>query len=303
LDRRARRRVGGGAKLRGVATAAAASSKYENLVLLTREESKNGKLRSLLEGAGIETFELPLVEHTRNSAGIREVTDLLAGFARGVTGPPRETWFVSTSPESAAVLSHCWVEAGRPTAGFKVASIGRGTSKVLRNVPGLEALVQFEPSKATGKVLAAELPLATGQTILEEGAAEPPLVIYPSSELASGDVETGLAARGFDVKRINTYSTRPVQSLTEEQSRAAEGASVVTFGSPSAIRAWASLVGRKQDVYCCCIGGTSHDACLRNGFEETMVFSPEKPGLDGWAKTVARAIENRKHTQQQQQHQ
>ncbi len=80
------------------------------------------------------------------------------------------------------------------------------------------------------------------------------------------------------------------KSLTEEQRRAAKAASVVTFGSPSAIRAWASLVGRKAGVYCCCIGGTSHDACLRNGFDETRILSPEKPGIEGWAETVKLAI-------------
>ena len=63
-------------------------------VLLTREESKNDKLRALLEGRGYETFELPLVEHTRNEGGRADLVHELAG------GEGRVDWFITTSPEA-----------------------------------------------------------------------------------------------------------------------------------------------------------------------------------------------------------
>ena len=256
---------------------------YEELVFLTREESKNNKLRSMLEKKGIGTYELPLVEHTRNSEGMRDLVLLL----RDASEVPEDAWFVTTSPEAAAVFSECWKEAGSPKS-VKLASIGMGTTKVLQEA-GLGELIEFTPSKATGKTLARELPLASSPSGNETG----PLVVYPASELASTEVEGGLSERGFRVQRLNTYSTRPVQYLTEQQVEAATRASIVTFGSPSAIRAWKHLTNR-TDVFCCCIGGTSHQACIRHGFEESRILSPQKPGLDGWSKVVIEAIEQRK---------
>ncbi|UPR04122.1 uroporphyrinogen-III synthase [Chloropicon primus] len=253
------------------------------LVFLTREESKNDKLRARLEGRGIKTFELPLVEHTRNAQGIDQLVDKLRSCEGQVA------WFVTTSPESASVFTECWRQAGSP--GWpRVASIGMGTSKTLEE-GGAGHLIRFTPSKATGKVMASELPLsAPGLGDQRGGDRQPPVVVYPSSELASNDIEGGLASRGFKVTRINTYSTRPVGRLTEQQEIAAREAVVVTFGSPSAIKAWKHLTGR-TDVYSCCIGGTSHDACIRSGFEEEKVYAPDKPGLAGWTDVVVEVVD------------
>ena len=64
-------------------------------VLLTREASKNDKLRELLDGLAIATYELPLVEHSRDAAGMDEVASKI-----GDDG----TWVVITSPEAARVF-------------------------------------------------------------------------------------------------------------------------------------------------------------------------------------------------------
>ncbi len=49
-------------------------------------------------------------------------------------------------------------------------------------------------------------------------------------------LQTGLAARGFEVLRLNTYDTVPVSSLEAAKLEAAKQAAVVTVGSPSAIK-------------------------------------------------------------------
>ena len=46
----------------------------------------------------------------------------------------------------------------------------------------------------------------------------------PSGTFLDVDVEAGLGSRGFRVRRINTYGTRPVESLTEAQVQAASAA-------------------------------------------------------------------------------
>ena len=291
-------------------------------MLLTREAEKNVKLRRLLEARGIETYELPLVEHARVEAGTKELIELLRrqeiGEKKTKKGrrerereddgngdASRLLWFVTTSPESAAVFKECWKEAGKPTR-LRIASIGMGTTRVLEEEEeggegegSLSRLIAFTPSKATGKTLANELPrdaesetdgVGVGGGRGGRGGGGDVEVVYPASTLASDDVESNLRRRGFRVKRINTYSTSPVEFLTEQQVEAASGAPVVTFGSPSAIKAWKRLV-KRTDVYCCCIGGTSHSACIKHGFPENQIFSPDKPGLEGWARVVGEALE------------
>ena len=95
--------------------------------------------------------------------------------------------------------------------------------------------------------------------------------------------------------RLNTYSTERVASLDPADIARAVAADVVTFGSPSAVRAWVELCGDAlydhlvqnegalQPAYVC-IGETSAEACANRELPD--VFYPEHPGMEGWAETV-----------------
>ena len=186
---------------------------------------------------------------------------------------------LSLTPLPPARAQDCWEAAGRPT-GISVASVGGGTTAALQASGDARLHVAFTPSKADARTLAAELP----------AAPERRRVVYPASALAGRTLEDGLASRGFAVQRANTYTTSPVGSLTEDQREAAAAARVVSFGSPSAIRAWVGLTGRR-DVLAACIGETSRDAALRNGFPPAAIFHPPRPGLQGWARAVCDAVQ------------
>lgn len=69
-------------------------------------------------------------------------------------------------------------------------------------------------------------------------------------------MQAGLNARGFSVRRLNTYNTVPVQSLPGAALIAARSASVVAFASPSAVKAWVACMGSQDqaDVAIACIG-------------------------------------------------
>ena len=56
-------------------------------------------------------------------------------------------------------------------------------------------------------------------------------------------MQEGLELRGFKVVRLNTYNTMAVASVPAEELRIARDAAVAAFASPSAVKAWASLVG------------------------------------------------------------
>lgn len=134
--------------------------------------------------------------------------------------------------------------------------------------------------------MGAELPRVEGGT---------DVVLYPASARASGDLQESLEASGFSVNCIRTYDTVGVKSVDPAALEAALAADVVTFGSPSAVKAWAALVGeeRARGTVSVCIGSTSARACEAVGVRR--VLYPDAPGIDSWAETVLEALE--KHRQ------
>ena len=158
-------------------------------IALTRELGKNGKLQKLLQARGIEGKELPCIAFENLGAPLPEAL--------------QQEWeyVVVTSPEAASVFAEGWAVAGKPS--LRIACVGAGTRQVLVGL-GLEPV--FVPTKATGKVLAAELP----------GPQANGRVLYPASAKAASHVQDGLAAKGFEVERINTYDTVSA-TWTEEQ--------------------------------------------------------------------------------------
>lgn len=241
---------------------------------------------------------------------------------------PSLTYIVITSPEAAKVFLSGWGDAGKPPV--SVACVGKATGDTLAK-GGVTPV--FTPSKATGDTLAAEIPLPSpveeeeasdsnkrdghvGENAVEHDAKalssseeqerrDPrPLVLYPASARAQKTLESGLVARGFEVRRLNTYDTVPANWDEETRIRAA-GATVAAFGSPSAVKTWASRLGvaredgKKGDqeggagvggAFAACIGETSARACRQAGWPESTIFSPEKPGMDGWATAVGDAL-------------
>lgn len=167
---------------------------------------------------------------------------------------------------------------------MKVGVVGAGTARVF-DEPVLAAQgalhVAFTPSKATGKVLASELPDNVGKSSS---------VLYPASVKAGNEIEEGLSRRGFDVLRLNTYTTVPVQSVDAMLLQQAMSAPVLSVASPSALRAWMNLIENEKEWSnnLACIGETTASAARRLGFKK--VYHPEQPGLEGWVESIMEAL-------------
>jgi uroporphyrinogen-III synthase len=266
------------------ATADAASddaTKYTGRrVVLTREEGKNGDMMARLVARGVECVEMPLIETAEGPDR--------AALPAALVDPAGWTWVCVTSPEAAKVFLEAWREAGSPPD-LPVATVGAGTAKIIAPEYALGALTAaaFTPSKANADTLVAELPLLQGG----DGELR---VLYPASAKAASTRQDGLAARGAAVTRLNTYSTEKVTSVAADVLAHAKGADVVTFGSPSAVKAWVALsglgAGAEQHPLYACIGGTSAKACNNIGLPG--VLFPENPGLDGWEGTVLEALDS-----------
>ena len=247
-------------------------------VVLTREEGKNGDMRARLSVRGIEVLEMPLIE-TAAGADAAALPAALADAAGW-------DWVCITSPEAAKVFLRGWREAGEPDV--PIATVGKGTAKVLKGeyARGALTLEAFTPSKADAATLAGELPLT----------AKSARVLYPASAKAASTLQEGLRSRGARVTRLNTYSTEKVTAVDADAMALAKAADVVTFGSPSAVKAWLALSGladeegRGAHPLYACIGGTSARACDKVGLPG--VLFPESPGVDGWERIVLDALDS-----------
>ena len=255
------------------------------VIALTREEGKNDKLRKalLVEQAiistssdfPIEIHEIPCIEHADGPDAAKLAPTLSSA---------QYDYVAITSPEAAKVFASAWVDAGRPKLGV-VAAVGKATGEALK-LHGID--VGFVPTKATAATLVEELPLSD----VAKNDGRDTTLIYPASAKAQDTLQHGLEKRGFSVTRLNTYDTVPASWTTEQLSIAAS-ANVACFASPSAVKAWlkntATIDGPR--AIAACIGETSATACRKNNWKENAIFYPEKPGVDGWASAVVKAME------------
>ncbi|KAL6493246.1 hypothetical protein OROGR_033005 [Orobanche gracilis] len=190
---------------------------------------------------------------------------------------------------------HGWMRAAG-TPKVRVGVVGSGTASVFEKIQSSlkqNLNVDFAPSKAIGKVLAAELP-DLGHSRCS--------VLYPASSKASNEIEEGLKKRGFEVTRLNAYTTEPVGHVDEIVLEQALSAPVIAVASPSAIGmdssigtksysrgvfsssgmdAWISLIPKPQqwDNAVACIGETTALAAKKLGLRN--VYYPDNPGIEG----------------------
>ncbi|KAL2498286.1 Uroporphyrinogen-III synthase [Abeliophyllum distichum] len=243
-------------------------------VVVTRERGKNGKLINSLAKHGIQCLELPLIQH-------KQLPD--SDRLPSVLSDTAFDWVVITSPEAGLVFLDGWKAAGMPKV--KVGVVGAGTACVFTEVlrSSKQYLdVAFAPSKATGKVLASELPKHENRRCT---------VLYPASSKASGEIEEGLTKRGFEVTRLNTYTTATVSHVDQKVLEWALSAPVVSVASPSAVRAWVSLIPKslQWSNSVACIGETTAIAAKNMGLRN--VYFPTNPGLEGWVNSILEALQ------------
>lgn len=222
-------------------------------------------------------MELPLIQHTQGPDSDKLSSVLCKDSAFD--------WIIITSPEAGSVFLEAWKVAGTPKV--KVGVVGAGTASIFEEVMQSSERsldVAFTPSKATGKVLASELPKNGNKRCT---------VLYPASAKASNEIEQGLYNRGFEVVRLNTYTTVPVGHVDEMVLKQAISAPVVAVASPSSVRAWANLIPESEEWNnsMACIGETTGSAAKRLGFKK--VYFPRQPGLEGWVDSILEALRAR----------
>jgi len=115
----------------------------------------------------------------------------------------------------------------------------------------------------------------------------PPRVLYPASRAAGHTLQEGLAARGFDVQRLDVYDT-VAATWGGDEAAAAAAVHAAAFASPSAAKGWVLQGGGTETVAAVCIGETTAAAARALGFKRVLVAAqPKMPAL---AEAVVRAL-------------
>ncbi|KAG1330730.1 Uroporphyrinogen-III synthase, chloroplastic [Cocos nucifera] len=242
-------------------------------VVVTRERGKNSKLIDALAKHNIHCLEFPLIKHTKGPDA-----DRLSALLRDTMFD----WIVITSPEAGEVFLDAWRAAGKPTV--QIGVVGSGTASIFHDIlqlPDQSLKIAFSPSKATGEVLALELPKFSHRNCT---------VLYPASLKAGNEIEEGLSDRGFEVIRLNTYDTVAIQDVDQMVLKQALSAPVIAVASPSAVRAWINIISKLEDWdnSVACIGETSALAAKNLGLKN--VYYPTNPGLEGWVDSILEAL-------------
>lgn len=241
------------------------------MIAVTREDGKNDKLiKQIAEDVElrgkVETYELPCIEHASGPD-----YDSLAETLQS----SKWDYVAVTSPEAAKVVASAW-DAVRENP-IPVVAVGKATEKTLESY-GIP--VSFVPSKATAKTLAAELELKGDGTTL----------LYPASARAKDTLENGLKERGFTVRRLNTYDTVTANWDDEQKSKSSQ-VQIACFASPSSIKGWLKNTDENKNIVAACIGETSATACREHGWNESRIFYPDSPGIEGWVEAIKESLQ------------
>lgn len=185
-------------------------------------------------------------------------------IARAVSELHGYEWVAFTSANAVdAFLAE--LDDARKLAGARLAAVGAATAAALAAAHLVADLVP-EVSSADGLVGAIGSPTGDGGN----GS-----VLFCRAEDALPTLAEGLREKGWSVDEVEAYRTvvsGPDQGATPQAVDRARGADAVVFASPSAVRAFVSLVGKgPRPSVAVCIGSTTATEARVAGFDPVFV--------------------------------
>jgi uroporphyrinogen III methyltransferase/synthase len=238
-------------------------------VVVTRAAGRAGRLVTSLEAAGARVVAVPVVETADPDDGGEALRHAMARV--GEFG-----WVVFSSAVAVGRALGA-LDDVRALAGVRLGVVGPATAEALAQWH-LRPDVTAEPASAEG--LAASMPLPGTRR----------RVLYPRAAEARPTLVAGLGARGWDVEDVVAYRTVPAGgSLSPAVLDAAAAADVVTFASPSAVRAYLEVAGgRRTPPLVVCIGPVTAEAARRAGLAVSV--EAHDPSAEGLVEAVVAAV-------------
>lgn len=196
-------------------------------------------------------------------------------------------WVVFTSSRAVAEL------AGRdfPVADARIAVVGKGTATAVVESGWRVSLCGTDGAEELARAMIVDGPVNNAH------------VLFPTSALAGGSIETILSEAGANVDRIHVYRTIPVPPNPETvRFDLAQGVDIVTFASPSAVASLCESLGTDwssalSDLQVVAIGKTTAESLRRAGVDRvrvTIAPTPSVQGLIDACRRVASTLDRRR---------
>jgi uroporphyrinogen-III synthase len=223
-------------------------------IVVTRPAEQAAELVEPLETRGALTIRAPAIEI------LPAPDELLDGAAERIARGDF-TWVVLTSRAGVDALIGAIRRRGMDRVAAKVAAIGEGTAEALRDARVEPDLV---PRTFTTEALGRALPKGDGTVLLARADIAPP------------ELDEAVAAKGWQIARVDAYRTRRVRSLPSEarQVLRAGGADALTFTSASTVDGFVAAAGSLELPRAICIGPVTAKAARRYGIPVAGVASP-----------------------------
>ena len=230
-------------------------------IVNTRASLQAGELDCLLKARGAIPISCPCIEieFVATPELDHGLSDLVAGHY---------DWLVLTSVNTVHAIADQLPESGFPHQGFRVGCVGPRTARAVRDLLGLR--VDLVPKAHHARALAEALPVGLGDRVL-----------MPASMIARPELGERLSARGASVNQVAAYRTTSSSIKFDPLALIERTVDAIAFASPSAVSAFAeqfqcqgvdlSDLGRAAIA---CIGPSTHECALHNGFSEPIVACP-----------------------------
>jgi uroporphyrinogen-III synthase len=230
-------------------------------IVNTRASHQAGELDCLLKARGAIPISFPCIEieFVLTPELDRALCDLFAGHY---------DWLVLTSVNTVHAIADQLPKSGFPHQGFRVGCVGPKTAQAVRDLLGLR--VDLVPKAHHARALADALPVGLGDRIL-----------MPASMIARPELSERLSARGTSVDQVVAYRTTSSSVKFDALALIKRAVDAIIFASPSAVSAFAEQfqcqgvdlteLGRAAIA---CIGPSTHECALHNGFSEPIVACP-----------------------------
>jgi uroporphyrinogen-III synthase len=245
------------------------------VVMVTRAKDQAGELVGAMERRGATAILAPAIQLVRAPSGglDRAVDELVGGgFA----------WVLFTS--RAGVTAVMDKLAGRDLDGAameaQVAAVGEGTARALRHAGVEPALV---PETFTTHALSRAMPRGSGRVLL------------PRADIATGELEAAVAAKGWTPVRVDAYRTRLSRRLPARAMQALQAGRVdaVTFTSASTVDGFVRMLRASPGLTAAlpkvvCIGPVTARAAMNHGLDVAGVARPHT--IEGLLTALERVL-------------
>jgi uroporphyrinogen III methyltransferase/synthase len=246
----------GRASARGLTASAGGPALGGWRILVLRPEGQADELARALEALGATPLVVPAIS-------IEPLVDY-GPVDRALDRAGSYDWVLFTSVNGVAGVTGRMAERGLGPAdtfgagGGRVGAIGPATRRALEQA-GIG--VDWVPSRFTTQALAAELPVAM------RGPGSGSVCVF-RADVAGPELDDALAARGFDLERVDAYRTVPAGG-DQITAALASGVDAVAFTSASIVRAFVEAASEDcsdrangtRPPLVCCIGPATAEAC------------------------------------------